>query len=68
MSLDGNFASPVPTDWSSVGDNIKRFVDLGLEVLLVTCIQYCRVPKNGLPKNGQAGISPKFKNVLRLEK
>ena len=31
-------------------------------------IQYCRVPKNGLPKNGQAGISPKFKNVLRLEK
>ena len=31
-------------------------------------VQYCRVPKNGLPKNGQAGISPKFKNVLRLEK
>ena len=25
-------------------------------------IQYCRVPKNGLPKNGQAGISPKNKN------
>ena len=25
-------------------------------------LQYCRVPKNGLPKNGQAGISPKNKN------
>ena len=25
-------------------------------------VQYCRVPKNGLPKNGQAGISPKNKN------
>ena len=25
-------------------------------------LQYCWVPKNGLPKNGQAGISPKNKN------
>ena len=31
-------------------------------------LQYCRVPKNGLPKNGQAGISSKNKNDLRLEK
>ena len=29
--------------------------------------QYCRVPKNGLPKNGQAGISSKNKNDPRLE-
>ena len=29
---------------------------------LTLAIQYCRVPKNGLPKNGQAGISPKNKN------
>ena len=34
-------------------------------------VQYCRVPKNGLPKNGQAGISfkirttPGWKNELR---
>ena len=32
------------------------------------CIQYCRVPKNGLQKNGQAGISSKNKNEPRLEK
>ena len=31
-------------------------------------LQYCRVPKNGLPKNGQAGISSKNKNYPRLEK
>ena len=31
-------------------------------------VQYCRVPKNGLPKNGQAGISSKNKNYPRLEK
>ena len=31
-------------------------------------LQYCRMPKNGLPKNGQAGISPKNKNDPRLEK
>ena len=31
-----------------------------------TEVQYCRVPKNGLPKNGQAGISSKNKNVPRL--
>ena len=30
-------------------------------------LQYCRVPKNGLPKNGQAGISSKNKNYPRLE-
>ena len=29
---------------------------------VVLHVQYCRVPKNGLPKNGQAGISPKNKN------
>ena len=32
------------------------------------CVQYCRVPKNGLLKNGQAGISSKNKNDPRLEK
>ena len=26
-------------------------------------VQYCRVSKNGLPKNSQAGILPKNKNV-----
>ena len=31
-------------------------------------LQYCRVPKNGLPKNGQAGISSKNKNDPRLKK
>ena len=31
-------------------------------------LQYCRVPKNGLPQNGQAGISSKNKNDPRLEK
>ena len=34
---------------------------------LKICGQYCRVPKNGLPKNGQAGISSKNKNDPRLE-
>ena len=29
-------------------------------------LQYCRVPKTGLPKNGQAGISSKNKNDPRL--
>ena len=32
----------------------------------VMALQYCRVPKNGLPKNGQAGISSKNKNDPRL--
>ena len=32
----------------------------GWQVRVKDDVQYCRVPKNGLPKNGQAGIS--FKN------
>eukprot|EP00117_Sycon_ciliatum_P007709 scpid71667/ scgid10707/ Endo-1,4-beta-xylanase Z; 1,4-beta-D-xylan xylanohydrolase Z len=32
LSGGHKFASSVPTDWSTVEDNIKRFVDLGLEV------------------------------------
>ena len=38
--------------------------NITLVLFSVCCIdiQYCRVPKNGLPKNGQAGISPKNKN------
>ena len=31
-------------------------------VTFVHHVQYCRVPKNGLPKNGQAGILSKNKN------
>ena len=47
---------------------MQEVVDSKIVPVELDEIQYCRVPKNGLPKNGQAGISPKFKNVLRLEK
>ena len=39
-------------------DTEKALCNLQLQV-----IQYCQVSKNGLPKNGQAGILPKNKNV-----
>ena len=45
-------------------DSAAMLVVLHLMVALDTIrIQYCRVPKNVLPKNGQAGISRFFKNV-----
>ena len=38
-------------------------IDNGVLCTLAVNLQYCRVSKDGLPKNGLAGILPKNKNA-----
>ena len=53
LNLERSEVSP----GAKIKTNRQQFVDL----------QYCQVPKNGLLKNGQVGISSKNKNDPRLE-
>ena len=70
-NLDGMTLSLSVSFSSSPGPALLVIILKGdMKEVAYICIQYCRVPKNGLPKNGQAGISSekKNKNDPRLEK
>ena len=58
LKIDGASIPGPNHDWCCMQATGFHFVKIWPFVLL----QYCRVPKNGLPKNGQAGISSKKKN------
>ena len=61
-------AEPLRSFLKALNKNNKWNKSLGKKERRRYGIQYCRVPKNGLPKNGQTWISSKNKNDPRLEK